>query len=98
MRYLALLAALACPVAMADAVATNGKDSIRLTQGACAPEVLRHIPEGYRGFFRSAPSMLGGKAWVACWAHRTDGTILIVYEDGDQGIVPIGEFRDAPGV
>lgn len=93
----ALLAAGSCYAS--DYVAKIDKDnSIRLTEEPCPVEVIQHIPQGSRGFFQRAYAVLNGKQWAACWATRTDGNVLMVYSDGDQGLVPLGAFKMENGV
>lgn len=92
-----LLLALAENADAADLVARHEGDSIRLTDRPCPPEVLRHIPEGQRGYFRRANTIVGGKPFTACWI--ANGPIVFaVYSDGDMGQIPLSQFREEPGV
>ncbi len=85
------------PYALAgDMVATQDGDSLRLMQQPCPPAVLRHLPEGTRGYFRKALAMVGGREYVGCFAVRVDGLVLVVYEDGDSGLVPVVRFTMEP--
>lgn len=93
---LILLLVAAPPVHAQDMLATRDGDSVRITQKPCEVGVLRHIPEGSRGFFRKALVQLQGQEYIACWAVRVDGMVLVVYSDGDQGLIPIAQFAVVP--
>lgn len=86
---LALLIA-AGPAFSETLLATNGSDSVRLTPDKCA---LEPAP----GEWRAAVVTLSKKKYVACWTIATN-TVLLRYEDGDQGMIPIGVFKIDPGV
>lgn len=101
MRALTLIAALclsavAPPSIAGDMLASQNGDTVRLTQKPCQPSVLRVIPEGMRGPFRAALVLFQGAKYHACWAVRTDGMVLVVYADGDQGLIPISMFTMEP--
>lgn len=99
MKYLALILAMLCLQANADnAVARNGKDMIRITDGACPASILALTPEGTRGFFRAAYAVLDGKSWLACWALTKDRRVVIVYSDGEHSIVQATSFEIDPGI
>lgn len=99
MRALILALALLCGPAIAeDAVARNGKDAIRITDAPCPASILALTPEGTRGFFRAAFAVLDGKSWDACWALLNDGRILLLYSDGDQGMVSSQMFKPEAGI
>ena|SRR6478752_759066 len=82
--------------ASADMVIHKGDDWVRLQQKPCDPSVLRHIQEGQRGYFRQAWVTFEGKQYRACWAVRQDGMVLLVYPDGDGGLIPAALFREEP--
>lgn len=99
MRRLILAALLAASPAFAgDRVAKVGDDRIVLMDKPCPyASVLRHIKEEYRARFKKADTRIGGKRYFACYVV-VDDLVMMVYEDGDQGIVPMSEFKDDPGV
>lgn len=98
MRSLILAACIAAsPAVAADFVARQGQDVIRLTDEPCPVSVIRHIPEGHRGHFRKAHASVNGKNYLACFAARSDGMVALVYEDGDQGLIPIQLFKEDVG-
>lgn len=90
---LAILLLLAAPVFAQDLVAKNGSDSVRITDQPCPVEVLKHIEQGSRGYFRAALAIVGGKTFEACWAE-SNGTAFIQYADGDRGMIPMAAFTD----
>lgn len=99
MRKLMIAAILAAGPAFAgDLVATQGRDSVRLTQEPCHPAVLRVIPQGERGYYRKAVVLFEGKSWVACWAPLGDQKEMVHlwYSDADQGLIPRDQFREEP--
>jgi hypothetical protein len=90
---LALTAAAAAPAFADQLVARQGNDSVRLTEGACQSQlVLARVEPGSQEEYKAAPAEFQGKNFVACW--RTMGGVAhLVYEDGDQGIIPLQELR-----
>lgn len=77
-------------------VTRQGSDSVRLTQGNCPDSVLAHVPQGSRGYFRKALVIYEGKEYVACFALRPDGLVMLVYSDGDAGLIPVSLFTQEP--
>ncbi|RYG14480.1 MAG: hypothetical protein EON92_02000 [Burkholderiales bacterium] len=72
-----------------ELVAYNGNDTIRLTEAPCTSEsVLAHVPEEVRSDFMTANVTLKGERYTACW-RITPVAAHLVYEDGDQGLVPV---------
>lgn len=90
----AALAGLASPPAQAqDLVVNDGHDSIRLTDAACSSEaVLQRIDPADRAQFRTASATLQGQRYAACWS-RVSTAVYLVYEDGDQGLVPLARLK-----
>ncbi len=86
-----VVAFLATPAFSQEMVASDGKDEIRLTLNACPASVLARIPEQFHSRFMEAKATIGGQKYVACWARR-DPMIHVVYEDGDQGLIPQNQF------
>lgn len=98
LRSLALItvAALAAASAAAqttDLVAYQGTNAIRLTDAACTDAtVLERIDPDARPYFRSAWATVNGKRYNACWG-ALPVAVLLVYEDGDQGMVPLSALQ-----
>jgi hypothetical protein len=80
-----------------DMVASDGHDSVRLTQHPCPPAILAMIPADLHAKVKAAVATVDGKDYSACWLARPGGVIL-QYEDGDQGVVPMRDFRRGTGV
>ena len=98
-RYIIALAACLATSAFADELsATDGRDSVRLTQSACAPAVLEKIAPNLRPHFLGAVAMVDGVQFSPCWALRPDGRVELRYEDGDRGLVPLQDFKRVPSI
>lgn len=81
-----------------EMVARQGNDEVRIYDKKCeTASVLRHIPEASRAMFRKAMATIGGKRWYACYVV-VQGGVMLVYEDGDQGFVPGGDFKEPNNV
>ncbi|WP_326540615.1 hypothetical protein [Pseudorhodoferax sp.] len=76
-----------------DLVVNEGQDSIRFTDAACSNEaVLNRIEPAARALFRTASATLQGQRYTACWSVVSSAVVL-VYEDGDQGLVPMSKLK-----
>ena len=90
-----ILAALVATSAQADMIARHGGDSVRLT-GEAFPESIA-LPDGAdRRAFRKAMAVVNGERYTACHALRVDGLVLLIYQDGDPGLLPAAQFRMVP--
>ena len=87
-------AAVAAAPAMADElVASNGQDSVRLSDQPCSSEqVLQQLTPKFREMMKDASAVVGGQPFKACWVVDGDSAHLL-YEDGDQGLIPLADFR-----
>lgn len=78
-------------------IAKQGDDYVRLIDAPCPyASVLRFIPEQMRPEFRKADSKIGGQRYFACFVLR-GANVILQYEDGDQGMIGAGEFKEEPG-
>jgi hypothetical protein len=98
MKAFALCAALAAaivsvPASADELVARQGDDSVRLADAPCRSElVLARLQPQSQEEYRSATAVFQGQNFVACW--RVMGNVAhLVYEDGDQGIIPMAELK-----
>jgi hypothetical protein len=97
MKAVALVAALAAfaaaPTFAQELVARQGNDSVRLSDAACKSDlVLARVEPGAKDEYRAASAVFQGQNFVACW--RMMGSVAhLVYEDGDQGIIPMQELK-----
>jgi hypothetical protein len=82
--------ALAAGTAMADFIAHDGRNHVRITMGACELEVPQ------KELMLAASAVIDGKDWKACWAPISREWLHIVYEDGDIGRLPFAAFKKLP--
>jgi hypothetical protein len=95
MKSILLIVALvaALPAAADEKVATNGDDSVTITDQPCTNDsVLARLSPHYRPLVRSASAVVNGEKFEACWIRDGDSAHLL-YEDGDQGLVPFTDFK-----
>lgn len=95
MRFVLLcVAALAAAPAMAqDLVARQGNDIVRLADGPCTSEqVLARLEPALQSQFKAALAVVEGHTFAACWRKAGDVAHLL-YEDGDQGVVPLSDLK-----
>jgi len=97
MKALALVAAIAAfaaaPTFAQDLIARQGDDSVRLSEAACSSQlVLGRLEAGQHEEFHAATAVFQGQNFVACW--RAMGNVaFLMYEDGDQGVIPLQELK-----
>ena len=94
MRFALLAAALlAAPVMADELVASNGSDSVRLSDSPCSSEqVLNRLQPRFRPMLRDASAVVQGQPYKACWVIDGEAAHLL-YEDGDQGLIPLSDFK-----
>lgn len=101
MRHCLLAAALLCAspaFAQTQMIAKNGDNSVRIIDKPCVvASVLMHIPASERQAFRKAEAKIEGQRYFACWRLVGD-KIHLVYEDSDQGLLHVSEFKPEEGV
>jgi hypothetical protein len=97
MKYVLLCAAalLAAPAMAEEVVASNGVDSVTLSDAQCSSQkILDAIDASVRDQLKDATATIGGQQFKGCWV--VDGEVAhLVYEDGDEGMVPLTEFHKA---
>ena len=95
MKFALLCAAalVAAPVLADELVAKNGNDSVRLSDSPCSSEqVLNRLKPQYRSELRDATADVQGQTFKACWIVEGQAAHLL-YEDGDQGLIPLSDFK-----
>lgn len=95
MRFALLCTAalLAAPAFADEVVASNGSDSVRLSDTQCSSDkVLEQLEPGMRTRLKDASAVIQGQSLKACWIAAGKAAFLL-YEDGDKGVVPLSEFR-----
>lgn len=94
-----LLGALVSPQpARADSIARSGSNWVRLTLKPCtdAATVAALQEQGLDPeSFRAARSEFGGVPHAACWMPAQGGAVL-VYDDKDQGYIPVDALKAVP--
>jgi hypothetical protein len=95
--FCAALATFAVAPAFAqDLIARQGDDSVRLSDANCKSElVLSRLEPGVAQEFRAASAVFQGQRFQACWRMMGNAAYL-VYEDGDQGIIPTATRASSP--
>jgi len=97
-RSLILAAAILAFPAIADSIARQGSNWVRLTLRPCEDAKVAAVIQAqglHPGQFRAAYASFDGRSYVACWTPAQGGAAL-VYGDGDQGYVPVGDLKPAP--
>ena len=98
MKAVVFCAALAAAFAVAPSFAQNlvarqGDDSVRLSDDSCKSDlVLSRIEPGTADEFHAASAMFQGQRFQACW-RLVGNAAYLIYEDGDQGIIPASELK-----
>lgn len=96
MRLVFLCAALAltaAPVMAGSLVARHGGDTVRLADEPCTSEpVLALLEPELQPLYKAATAVVQGHAFAACW-RRAGSTAHLLYEDGDQGVVPLADLK-----
>lgn len=91
--------ALLCLPAMADIVARQDGDSVRLTDQPCPEAVLQKIHPARRDRYSLAVAVVERVTYAACWTLIVERAhVHVVYSDGAAGWIPAAHFRDEPGV
>ena len=93
--FCATLAAalVAAPSFAQDLIARQGDDSVRLSEDTCKSElVLSRLEPGMSDQFHAASAVFQGQRFQACW-RMMGNTAYLIYEDGDQGIIPATELK-----
>jgi hypothetical protein len=95
MRSLILAAALlAAAPAIAAPVAHSGADWVMLTDQPCPEAVASRIKPEEVASLHEAKTVIGGKAFVACWRVEEAKVVHLAFEDGDEGYVSLLSFHD----
>ena len=83
----------AVPAMASDLVAHQGGDSVRLQDGPCTSErVLNLLGPRLQSQYKAASAVVQGQTFAGCWRQRGN-VVHLLYEDGDQGIVPLAELK-----
>ena len=96
MRTVLLLCAAfaaAAPAMSQDLIARQGEDTIRLANAPCADKgVLGKVPAQLQPQLMQATAVVQGQTFSACW-RKAGEMIHLIYEDGDQGLLPLSDLK-----
>ena len=83
----------AAPALADELVASNGSDSVRLSDKPCSSDqVLKQLTPKFREQMKEASAVVDGQNFRACWIVDGESAHLL-YEDGDQGLIPLTDFK-----
>ena len=95
LRLLPVVTLLLAAPCRADQIARQGQDWVVTTDRPCVNQAVLAIIErkgGKGALFRAAAGHFDGRDYAACWA-RVGVSVVMVYEDGDTGLVPVHDLR-----
>jgi hypothetical protein len=94
-KYLfGLFLALTSALSYADLMASSGKDYVQLHETVCSsPEVLKRIDPSIHALLKAGTAEVGGTKYALCW-YPFQNHIALMYDDGDQGLVPMTYFTE----
>lgn len=100
MRALIFAAALAAAgPAIADSIARQGADWVRITARPCTNEavlaLLARADKDAHLDYRQASAEFNGVAYAPCWKPYGSG-VHLQYEDGDEGLLLESELKPVP--
>ena len=92
-KLLVVLLLIASPALADELIASNGADVVRLSDKPCSSEaVLSRVTPRFHQIMRDATALVAGAEYRACWVVNGESAHLL-YEDGDQGIIPLSDFK-----
>jgi hypothetical protein len=72
----------------------QGGTVVRLFPLACTHEaVLDYLLPEARSFWRSGTVLWNSRVYALCWRATGDGSVVLIDETGDAGILPLSVFR-----
>lgn len=95
MKSLAILLVLMPLAAHADWEVRQNDDHVRFIEAPCANvAVLAQLARlgADPAIYYEAHARVGGTNYNACWTNRGI-SVHLVYEDGDQGVIPRGDVK-----
>ena len=77
--------------------ATGGSDVVTLYERACPAKIVdlaakNKVPEPILATMQAANAIVSGQPFQACWFEYHD-IVVVVYEDGDMGMISKGAFK-----
>jgi hypothetical protein len=93
MKSLLILLAVVSFTVHADEIARQGDDWVRFTEKPCTNETILSNPLlGAPNKWRAASAFFMGQHYEACW-QEMGWSRHVVYEDGDQGLIPEDDVK-----
>lgn len=82
---------------VAGLIYSDPQVTIRLTSNPCAaPEVMKHIADDAKPYYREAVFTWEGRPLKCCWRPGSDGRVLTIDEEGDRLYPPPHISRFTP--
>lgn len=72
---------------------TAGDNTLTLQDTPCNKATAKRLKPEHVAKFRNATDKTAGPTLNACWIITQNGTIFVVYEDGDGGEIPLSMFK-----
>jgi hypothetical protein len=96
MRAIAFtLLLIAFPVFGAELIARDGDNEVRLFDSPCVhAETLGRLPPPMREKYSKATGRFQGQMFYGCWRLQGNAAVVI-WEDGDQGLIPVADLKPA---
>jgi hypothetical protein len=90
-----LILLLLAPLALAgERVVRQGADEVRVFDSPCvSAETIGRIPEKDREGWNKVQGRFNGQRYFGCWRPLGDSAIHILWDDGDQGVIPLIELK-----
>lgn len=93
-----IAASFAVPAFAGERITRMGKDEARFFDSPCvSAQTLARIPAADRKSFSKAQGIVGGQKFFGCW-RPLGNSVYILWEDGDQGIIPNSDIKDVVGL
>lgn len=70
-----------------------GGNTLTLQDTPCNKATAKRLKPEHIAKFRNATDSAQGASFNACWTLTENGTIFVVYEDGDGGEIPMSMFK-----
>jgi hypothetical protein len=95
-NFIVAAALVAAGTSFASQTARLGDDWIRIFDSPCvSAETMMRIPPAMRDQFRKVQARIGGQTFFGCYVFRNDA-VYVIYDDGDQGVIPLSAFKLDP--
>jgi hypothetical protein len=91
-----VLLLLAASAFAGERVARQGDDEVHVFDSPCvSAQTIARIPENAREGWGKVQGRYQGERFFGCWLPMGDDAIFILWEDGDQGVIPAADLKPA---